>query len=39
MFGERYRRYGVASYKTIRVEQYTAVLAFLEDWRKATGVE
>jgi len=39
IFGELYRRYGVASYKTIRVEQYAAVLAFLEDWRKATGAE
>lgn len=36
IFGELYRRYGVASYKTIRVEQYAAVLAFLEDWRKST---
>jgi hypothetical protein len=34
IFGELYRRYGVASYKTIRVEQYAAVLAFLEDWRQ-----
>ena len=39
IFGELYRRYGVASYKTIRVEQYAAVLAFLEDWRKSTGAE
>ena len=39
IFGELYRRYGVASYKTIRVEQYAAVLAFLEDWRKATRAE
>jgi hypothetical protein len=37
IFGELYRRYGVASYKTIRVEQYTAVLVFLEDWRKSIG--
>lgn len=39
IFGELYRRYGVSSYKTIRIEQYAAVLAFLEDWRKATGAE
>jgi hypothetical protein len=39
IFGELYRRYGVSSYKTIRLEQYEAVLAFLEDWRKATGAE
>jgi hypothetical protein len=39
IFGELYRRYGVSSYKTIRVEQYEAVLSFLEDWRKSTGAE
>ena len=39
IFGELYRRYGVASYKLIRVEQYAAVLAFLEDWRRAGSVE
>lgn len=37
IFGEIYRRFGVSSYKSIRLEQYEAVLAFLEDWRKATG--
>lgn len=37
IFGELYRRFGVSSYKTIRVEQYEAVLAFLEDWRKSTS--
>lgn len=37
IFGELYRRYGVSSYKTIRLEQYEAVLTFLEDWRKSTG--
>jgi hypothetical protein len=37
IFGELYRRYGVASYKTIRVEQYAAVLAFLEDWRNVAS--
>src|SRR5215216_2703946 len=35
IFGELYRRYGVSSYKTIRVEQYAAVLAFLDDWRQS----
>src|SRR5215207_3908335 len=39
IFGELYRRYGVSSYKTIRIEQYEAVLAFPEDWRKATSSE
>lgn len=37
IFGELYRRFGVSSYKTIRVEQYESVLAFLEDWRKSTS--
>jgi hypothetical protein len=35
IFGEIYRRFGVASYKIIRQEQYAAVLAFLADWRAA----
>ena len=39
IFGELYRRFGVSSYKTIRIEQYNAVLTFLEDWRKSTGNE
>lgn len=39
IFGELYRRYGVSSYKIIRVEQYESVLAFLEDWRRAGTVE
>lgn len=39
IFGELYRRFGVASYKIIRVEQYDAVLAFLESWRAAGSVE
>jgi hypothetical protein len=38
IFGELYRRYGVSSYKTIRLEQYEAVLTFLEDWRKSIGI-
>ncbi|NJL06212.1 MAG: hypothetical protein HC911_15165 [Chloroflexaceae bacterium] len=33
IFGELYRRFGVSSYKLIRIEQYDAVLAFLEQWR------
>jgi hypothetical protein len=33
IFAELYRRFGVSSYKTVRLEQYTAVLAFLEEWR------
>lgn len=39
IFGELYRRFGVASYKLIRVEQYDAVLAFLESWRAAGSTE
>jgi hypothetical protein len=39
IFGELYRRFGVTSYKTIRIEQYEAVLAFLADWRTPTGSE
>jgi hypothetical protein len=39
IFGELYRRFGVASYKTIHMEQYDAVLAFLESWRAAGTVE
>jgi antirepressor protein len=35
IFAELYRRFGVGSYKIIRQEQYTAVLAFLDDWRRA----
>ena len=35
IFSELYRRYGVASYKLIRQEQYAVVLAFVDDWRKA----
>jgi hypothetical protein len=37
IFGELYRRFGVTSYKTIRIEQYEAVLEFLEEWRTSTG--
>ncbi|MBA3946209.1 MAG: ORF6C domain-containing protein [Herpetosiphonaceae bacterium] len=35
IFAELYRRFGVSSYKTVQLEQYTAVLDFLEDWRVA----
>jgi hypothetical protein len=34
VFSELYRRYGVSSYKAIRLEQYQPVLAFLEEWRQ-----
>jgi hypothetical protein len=39
VFSELYRRFGVASYKLIRREQYAAVLGFLEEWRKTTVSE
>jgi hypothetical protein len=39
IFGELYRRFGVASYKLIRQEQYVTVLAFLDDWAAAVGGE
>ena len=35
IFAELYRRFGVSGYKLIRIEQYAAVLAFLEQWREA----
>jgi hypothetical protein len=34
IFAELYRRFGVSSYKNIRLDQYGSVLQFLEDWRK-----
>lgn len=34
VFSELYRRFGVASYKLLRIEQYLAVLEFLDEWRK-----
>ena len=34
VFSELYRRFGVSSYKLIRIEQYEAVLAFLDEWRQ-----
>lgn len=37
VFSELYRRFGVASYKLIRMEQYEAVLGFLEEWREEVG--
>jgi len=33
IFAELYRRFGVSSYKSIRIEHYEKVLQFLEDWR------
>lgn len=36
VFGELYRRFGVTSYTRIPQSRYGEVLAFLEDWRKAT---
>ena len=35
IFGELQRRFGVTSYKLIPQRDYTEVLAFLNDWRKA----
>jgi hypothetical protein len=35
IFAELYRRFGVSSYKNIRIERYESVLAFLEDWRQS----
>ena len=37
VFAELYRRFGVSSYKLVRLEQYEAVLEFLEEWQ--TNVE
>lgn len=37
IFAELYRRFGVASYKLIRHEQYAAVLSFLADWQAAAS--
>lgn len=34
VFQELYRRFGVSSYKAIRLEQFEAVLSFLEEWRQ-----
>ncbi len=35
IFAELYRRFGVSSYKNIRLEQYSQVLQFLEEWRQS----
>jgi hypothetical protein len=35
VFSALYRRFGVGGYKFIRIEQYEAVLAFLEEWRQS----
>jgi hypothetical protein len=37
--GELCCRFGAASYKMIRAEQYDDVLALLESWRAAGGAE
>jgi hypothetical protein len=37
VFTELYRRFGVASYKLVRMEQYEEVLGFLEEWREEVG--
>ncbi|MDP9315065.1 MAG: ORF6C domain-containing protein [Chloroflexota bacterium] len=37
VFSELYRRFGVSSYKLVSREQYPAVLAFLDTWRKDLG--
>lgn len=34
VFSELYRRFGVSSYKLIRIEQYETVLDFLDEWRE-----
>ena len=34
IFADLYRRFEVSSYKLIRQDQYQAVLAFLDDWRR-----
>jgi hypothetical protein len=39
IFGEIYRRFGVAEYKNVRRNQYEAVLNFHEDWRISAGGE
>lgn len=36
---ELHRRFKVKSYSLIRVEQYSAVLAFLEEWEQRMGAE
>lgn len=36
IFAELYRRFGVSSYKLIWQDQYAAVLAFLDDWRRSS---
>lgn len=33
IFGELYRQFGVSSYRLIRQNQFSQVLAFLDDWR------
>lgn len=35
IFSELYRRFGVSSYKNIRLDRYEQVLSFLEDWHQS----
>jgi hypothetical protein len=38
VFAELYRRFGVSSYRNIKLDDFEAVLAFLDDWRgRAVG--
>ncbi len=37
IFAELYRRFGVSSYKNVRIERYQEVLTFLEDWRQSVS--
>jgi P22_AR N-terminal domain/ORF6C domain len=39
IFSELYRRFGVSSYKNIRLDRYEQVLRFLEDWRQSVSKE
>ena len=37
VYNEIYRRFGAPGYKSIRRDQYIAVLDFLEEWRLSAG--
>jgi hypothetical protein len=39
IFSELYRRFGVSSYKNIRLDHYEQVLRFLENWRQTLSKE
>jgi hypothetical protein len=39
IFSELYRRFGVSSYKNIRLDQYEQVLSFLANWRHSLSSE